>query len=437
MARSVGIPKGTRDFLPITMRQRAYVMRIIRDVYEAHGFDPIETPAIENIETLTGKYGEEGDQLLFKILKRGAKAATGECDLGLRYDLTVPLSRFVAMHQNEIPRLFKRYQLQSVYRADRPGHGRFREFMQCDIDIVGASAPVAEVGLLAAIFDVFVALKFDSVTLQLNDRRILRALIQVAGIDLELETTAIMAIDKLDKIGEEGVEKELENRGIPKTAAENLLKSLKSAENNEAELQRLETLFAGYEDALEALAELRRILTALEVCRGRHKIDLCPALARGLNYYTGAIFELRAEGLNSSIAGGGRYDKLIGSFAARDIPAVGISLGFERICVIMQEQGLFPDFSASADVMVACFNEESLAQQVSVAKKIRELGLSCELYPQNDKLGKQFKYANERAVSYVAIMGDEELSTQSVTIKNMHNGEQTTISIDALATFFQ
>lgn len=436
MAISVGIPKGTRDFLPMNVRQRAYVMQIIRQTYEGHGFDPIETPAIENIETLTGKYGEEGDQLLFKIMMRGAKAASGGCDLGLRYDLTVPLSRFVAMHQNEIPRIFKRYQLQSVYRADRPGHGRFREFMQCDIDVVGASAPLAEIGLLAAVLDVFAALKFGGITLQINDRRILRALIQTAGIPLELESSAIMAIDKLDKIGIEGVQNELQARGITAQAAQKLLAAIQSCETNEAELLRLETLFTHDDVALGALADMRTMVSALSEVAGEHRIVLTPALARGLNYYTGAIFEIQAEGLNSSIAGGGRYDELIGMFAGRSIPAVGISIGFERVCVLMQQRGLFPDFSACVDVMVACFNEKSMGHCLKLAQAIRGFGLSCEVYPQADKLAKQFKYANERNLTFVVIQGEDEIAHNTVTIKNLISGEQTTIGFDQMAHYF-
>ena len=225
-----GIPKGTRDFLPQQMKQRLGVMKVIREVYEKHGFLPIETPAIENIETLMGKYGEEGDQLLFKILMRGAKAASGQCDLGLRYDLTVPLSRFVAMHQNEIGRIFKRYQMQPVYRADRPGHGRFREFYQCDIDMIGAPAPIPEIELLHAVSDVFKTLNFDKLAIHINDRRILRAMIAVAGIDEALETTAITAIDKLDKIGNDGVLKELAQRGIAPESAQKLLSLLEVKE---------------------------------------------------------------------------------------------------------------------------------------------------------------------------------------------------------------
>ena len=433
MAIKAGIPKGTRDFLPQQMRERMFVMDTIRSTYEKHGFEPIETPAIENIETLMGKYGEEGDQLLFKILMRGAKAASGLCDLGLRYDLTVPLSRFVAMHQNEIGRIFKRYQIQPVYRADRPGHGRFREFYQCDIDMIGAPAPVAEIQLLHAVSDVFAALKFGGITIHLNDRRILRALIDVAGIPVELETTAITAIDKLDKIGRDGVLSELTERQIQPEAAQKLLDSIEPKDTNKNTLDALSVLFAGHDDALSAISELNIIADACSTfCADGCSVKINPSLARGLNYYTGAIFEIQAEGLNSSIAGGGRYDHLIGMFSGKDIPAVGISLGFERICVIMQERNMFDVQNRSVDVVMALFDKASLPASIEVSSIIRKLGLSCELYSGFDKIQKQFKYANERGAKYVALIGSEEMQKHEVTIKNMDAGTQTTGSWDKL-----
>lgn len=434
MAIKAGIPKGTRDFLPQQMRERMRVMDTIRRVYEKHGFEPIETPAIENIETLMGKYGEEGDQLLFKILMRGAKAASGQCDLGLRYDLTVPLSRFVAMHQNEIGRVFKRYQIQPVYRADRPGHGRFREFYQCDIDMIGAPAPVAEISLLHAVNDVFSELKFGDLTIHLNDRRVLRALIEVSDIPVELETTAITAIDKLDKIGRDGVAAELTQREIAPESAEKLLTVIEAKQNNDQTLADLETLFAGKSDALQAIREMRTIVKACEAfCVDGRSIKVNPALARGLNYYTGAIFEIQADGLGSSIAGGGRYDHLIGMFSGKDIPAVGISLGFERICVVMQERKMFDDTNRSVDVVIGLFDESSLAPSIEVSNKIRALGLSCELYSGFDKLAKQFKYANERGARYVALIGSEEMLRREVTLKDMLTASQTSGSWDKLA----
>ena len=426
------IPKGTRDFLPSQMRQRIQVMDTIRKVYEKHGFAPIETPAIENIETLMGKYGEEGDQLLFKILMRGAKAASGQCDLGLRYDLTVPLSRFVSMNQNEIGRIFKRYQIQPVYRADRPGHGRFREFYQCDIDMIGAPAPLPEIELLHAVGDVFAELKFDRLCIHLNDRRILRAMIEVCDIPAELETTAITAIDKLDKIGVDGVQKELSERGISMENAEKLLQRIQAAENNDLTLNALDALFADKPEARQAVSELRLIVDAVGHFDHAPQIRVSPELARGLNYYTGAIFEIQAEGLASSIAGGGRYDHLIGMFSGHDIPAVGISLGFERICVIMQERGMFDESTCDVDVVIAPALVQALNTATQLASRVRNLGFSCEIYPGFDKLGKQFKYANERHARYVIVLGEDELKDGTVTIKNMVSGEQKTGCADIL-----
>lgn len=425
-----GIPKGTRDFLPEQMKQRLEVMNTIRNVYEKHGFAPIETPAIENIETLMGKYGEEGDQLLFKILMRGAKAASGQCDLGLRYDLTVPLSRFVAMHQNEIGRIFKRYQMQPVYRADRPGHGRFREFYQCDIDMIGAPAPLPEIALLQAVNDVFIALHFDKLCIHINDRRILRALIECSHIPADKETDAITAIDKLDKIGIEGVTNELIQRGISDTSAAELLDHIQPKDSNDLTLQALSEYFADSPDAKQAIDELQIIVNASKSFNQPPQIRVNPALARGLNYYTGAIFEIQAEGLNSSIAGGGRYDHLIGMFSGRDIPAVGISLGFERICVIMQERNMFSNITNDVDVVIAPSTPNALNTAIAFSAKIRALGCTCEIYPGFDKLAKQFKYANDRNARFVAVFGDDELAKHSVTIKNMTTGQQVTKNID-------
>lgn len=430
-----GIPKGTRDFLPQQMKQRLEVMKVIREVYEKHGFLPIETPAIENIETLMGKYGEEGDQLLFKILMRGAKAASGQCDLGLRYDLTVPLSRFVAMHQNDIGRVFKRYQMQPVFRADRPGRGRFREFYQCDIDMIGAPAPVPEIELLHAVSDVFKALKFDKLVIHINDRRILRAMIAVSGIDASLETTAITAIDKLDKIGADGVLKELAQRGISAESAEKLLSFLECDGNNASTLAKMEGLFVDCEEAQQAIRELRIIVEASSSFDDGVAVRVSPELARGLNYYTGAIFEIQAEGLSSSIAGGGRYDRLIGMFSGRDIPAVGISLGFERICVIMEERGMFQNVESSVDVVAAPASLSALNAAVRFSSLVRNLGYSAEVYPGFDKLAKQFKYANERRTKFVAVFGEDELAQNAVSIKNMETGEQKTMPFEEVGAF--
>ncbi len=430
MAQKAAQPKGTRDFLPHTMRQRSYVIETIAAIYRKHGFEPIETPALENLDTLLGKYGEEGDQLLFRILKRGAKAGTGECDLGLRYDLTVPLARFIAMHQNDLPRIFKRYQIQPVWRADRPGHGRFREFYQCDIDVVGAQAPLADVDLLLAVVEVFDALAFNRLTLRLNDRRILRGLIEVAGIDIGQETTAIVALDKLDKIGAPGVETELQQRGIPAAAAASLLATLQDLQEAPEILPRLEALFADHPAALAGVHTLAQIQAAMA-----HQVSTSttlrvdPTLARGLNYYTGPIFEIQSQDLGSSLAGGGRYDGLIGTFLGRDIPACGVSLGLERILVVMEERDAFPGLRMSSDLMVALFDESTTHHALTAATALRAHGLEVDLYPQHDKMAKQFKYANERKIPWVLVIGPDEAKNDRVRLKRMHDGTHFDLSL--------
>jgi len=429
MSVKASLPKGTRDFLPRSVRQRAYVIDIIKRVYEAHGFEPLETPAIENIETLTGKYGEEGDQLLFKILKRGAKAATGECDLGLRYDLTVPLSRVVAMHFNDLPRVFKRYQIQPVWRADRPAKGRFREFYQCDIDVIGATSNLVEIDLLTAVAEVFDRLGFSDTTIRINDRRILRGLIAVSGIPPELEVDAITAIDKIDKIGPDGVRKEFNNRGVDADAGEALLNTLQRLQGTNTDLLNdMRSLFAEREDAHDAVEGLQTILDGLlasDVAAERIRID--PALARGLGYYTGPIYEVNSPGLAGSLGGGGRYDNLIGMFLGRDIPACGVSLGLERILVIMDERNMFPTRTHRLDVMVANFSSTTHLQTLALATTLRRAGLSVDLYPKKDKPAKQFKYANRRNIPFVTLIGRDEGRDGIVAVKNMTSGEQVTL----------
>ncbi|MDX9724686.1 MAG: histidine--tRNA ligase [Myxococcota bacterium] len=432
MAIKVGIPKGTRDHLPVAMRRREQVLAAIRRVYERHGFEPLETPAIENIETLSGKYGEEGDQLLFRILKRGAKAATGECDLGLRYDLTVPLARVVAMHQNELPKVFKRYQMQPVWRADRPGHGRFREFYQCDIDIVGAAEPVPEIDMLSAVAELFGELGFSAIALRLNDRRVLRGLIERAGVPAQRESQAIVAIDKLDKIGEDGVRRELLARGFVESVADALLELLRTASAGDV-LLALDGVFAGMPDALAGVANLRKIVRGLEQMElGATRLVVDPCLARGLDYYTGAIFEVQSEDLAGSLAGGGRYDKLIGMFSGRELPACGVSLGLERILVVMQERGMFDTGEHACDAMLAYFSEDTLGASLRCCARLRHHGLRVDLYPCADKLGKQFAHANQMNIPYVVLIGPEEAEAGVVKLKDMRSGEQLQLDMDAL-----
>jgi len=456
-----------RDFLPADVRRREYVMGVVRGVYERYGFEPLETPAVENIETLTGKYGEEGSQLIFKILKRGEHERTGEADLALRYDLTVPLARVVAEYGERLPKFFKRYQIQPVWRADRPARGRFREFYQCDVDAIGSRSMIVEAELCAAASDALEQLGFTNFTIRLNHRQVLAGVLDAAGVATELHGDALVALDKLDKIGAEGVRQELTTRGINYGASERLLdffdvKSLKRAAYlaaddeseyteleafNEAMLRHLVDFLGGHEAGARGVDELRQILqfaTAAGV-GGRIKIDA--SLARGLSYYTGAIMEISVPDLAGSLGGGGRYDNLVGKFSGRDIPACGFSLGLERIIVVMTEREMFPVkvLRNSADVLVAIWNEESVARSLALARKLREDGLELarnlggdpfrvDVYPvPGDKLGKQLKYASSYGVPLVVVEGEEERKRGEITFKVMSTGDQFTVASADLA----
>jgi histidyl-tRNA synthetase len=426
-------PSGTRDFLPDDIRRRQHVIGVIRDVYEKYGYEPLETPAFENIETLLGKYGEEGNKLIFKILKRGEHERTGEADLALRYDLTVPLARVVAQYQNELPKFFKRYQIQPVWRADRPAKGRFREFYQCDIDAIGSTSLVVEAEQLAAVCEVLTHLGFDDFVVRINHRRALTALLECAGIPPERHADALVALDKLDKIGIEGVEQELRNRGIDATATTACLQFFSGVSREDPRspgpLQRIRDFVGSHHAgpaAVDALDEIVR-LTDGGPAHGRVRID--PSLARGLSYYTGAIMEVAVPDLAGSLGGGGRYDNLIGMFLGRDVPACGFSLGLERIIVVMTERNMFPaDVARSAvDILVTVWNDAALGAAVALAGDLRKSGLRVEIYPEADKLGKQFKYASSRHVPFVAIEGDDERAAGAVAIKDLRSGEQASV----------
>jgi histidyl-tRNA synthetase len=404
-------PSGTRDFLPEDVRRREYVIGTVRRVYERYGYEPLETPAFENIETLLGKYGEEGNKLIFKILKRGEHEQSGEADLALRYDLTVPLARVVAQYQNELPKFFKRYQIQPVWRADRPAKGRFREFFQCDIDSIGSTSPVVEVEQLAAVSEVLATLGFSDFRVRLNHRQELPKLLgQYFGIiDPPKQAEALITLDKLDKIGVEGVSDELAKRGL--TDGARALQGLKEAVAHPVP------------ETLAQMIELGRGTAA------EGKVAFDPFLARGLSYYTGAIMEISVPDLAGSLGGGGRYDNLVGMFLGRDVPACGFSLGLERIIVVMTERGMFPASVAggNADVMVTIWNDGSRSDALSLAGQLRGGGLRVDVYPDADKLGKQFKYASSRNVPFVAIVGDDEKANGTVSVKDMKSGEQQTI----------
>lgn len=427
-------PSGTRDFLPDDVRRREYVIDVVRGVYQRHGFEPLETPAFENIETLLGKYGEEGNKLIFKILKRGEHEASGEADLALRYDLTVPLARVVAQYQNELPRFFKRYQIQPVWRADRPARGRFREFYQCDIDSVGSTSPIVEVEILGAVSEILTTLGFTDFSIRLNHRRLLTSMLELCGVPAHVHGDALVALDKLDKIGVDGVTAEFAARGIAADAGAKALSFFVAgiAAAPQAVLDRLTGLL-GDHDGLANLAAIVG-LTQSTPAAGRIRVD--PSLARGLSYYTGAIMEIAVEGIGS-LGGGGRYDNLVGMFLGRDVPACGFSLGLERIIVLMTERNMFPASVAgsSVDILVTLWNDESRADAVALAAELRQRGLRVDLYPEADKLGKQFKYASSRNAPFVAILGDDERAKREVAVKDLRSGEQVSMPRDQVAGF--
>jgi histidyl-tRNA synthetase len=412
-----------RDFLPEDVRRREYVIGIIKGVYERYGFEPLETPAVENIETLLGKYGDEGNKLIFKILMRGEHAATGQADLALRYDLTVPLARVIAHHRSKLPPLFKRYQIQPVWRADRPARGRFREFYQCDVDSLGSTSPAIEAELCAAVSDALIALGFEDFVIRLNHRRLLTAILNAAGIRPEWHGRALIAIDKLDKVGVDGVAKELSeySTDLARDVGQ-LLSRLPDSHGPEA-LDRASQLLDADRPpgGAEAVENLRAILglTNCTSAAGRMRVDL--TLARGLSYYTGAIMEINVADLGGSLGGGGRYDNLVGMFLGQDIPACGFSLGLERILVVMTERGMFPDSLAltPADVMIATFDAGGAAEAMRVAGQLREEGLRVLVYPDADKIGKQIKYADGRGIPYVALLGEDEIRDRMLTIKDL------------------
>ena len=467
--------RGMRDFLPSDVRKRNYVVGIIKEVYESYGFEPLETPAVENIETLTGKYGEEGNQLIFKILKRGEKLDINDkelADLALRYDLTVPLARVVAQHKNDLPKFFKRYQIQPVWRADRPARGRFREFYQCDVDAIGSSSMIVEAELCSAVCEILQRLGFDDFTIRINSRKLLAEILNQVEIPYSQHTDALIAIDKLDKIGIDGVLSELDERGIEFEKGEKLIDFFRKTSNllntfqtlftttdsiisafskeskntiestsqmiNEAFVVEFSKFFESSESIYSGLIEIEQILNLMEKsgAKGIKRVVLDPSLARGLSYYTGTIFEVRLEAgdFAGSIGGGGRYDGLIGMFGKEQIPACGFSLGLERILVVMEERGMFQKLIDdgklkldSADVLVTNLSEESTGEALRLAGDLRRAGLRVVVYPETAKLDKQLKYASQLNVEFVCILGENELAENKVTVKNLRTREQQTV----------
>jgi histidyl-tRNA synthetase len=436
--------RGMRDFLPEDVGRRQYVIGVIAGVYQRYGFEPLETPAVENIDTLLGKYGEEGDRLIFRILKRGEEGKTGEADLALRYDLTVPLARVVAQYQAELPKFFKRFQIQPVWRADRPQKGRFREFYQCDVDAMGTTSAVVEAELCAAVSDVLHELGFEKFDIIINHRALLTAILRRHGVLDHQHGEAITTIDKMDKIGVAGVERELLQRGYTATQANGLSADF----GHGAPAHRFEWL-DGYARDLGMSGEpaVRNLQEIRELCKGtsaeRH-LRFEPSLARGLSYYTGAIFEIKVEDLAGSLGGGGRYDNLIGMFSGRQVPAAGFSLGLERILVVMSERRMFPDAAqrSPADLMVTIchFNDgvdelELKAEALRLATQLRNGELSVEVFPEVTDLGRQIKYAAGRGIPFASVIGAREREAGRVSLRELATREQVDLSIDEVVPY--
>ncbi len=424
-----------RDFLPEDVRRRQYVIGVITDVYQKYAFEPLETPAVENLETLQGKYGEEGDRLIFKILKRGEGAETGQADLALRYDVTVPLARVVAEYRAKLPKFFKRYQIQPVWRADRPQKGRFREFYQCDVDAIGSTSMTVEAELLSAAADVLLKLGFKDFTIVVNHRKVLNAVLEKAGVPVGLHGAALVIMDKADKIGVDGVRKELGEKGLPVEVADTLLEQLNGTPPADLSRWMGQQSAVLNDDGKAGIEDLRQLFALCQSTRAGAHLALDRSLARGLSYYTGPIFEIRVADLAGSLGGGGRYDNLIGMFSGDNIPASGISLGLERILVVMAERNMFPAsaVAAPADVMVVQWFANRTNLYLSFAMELRDAGLRVELYPESPiedgkKVGdRQFKYASARGIPYVAVIGADELANDTVAIKNMKTGEQKSV----------
>ncbi len=442
MAQKPSIPKGTRDFSPAETMRRGYIFDTVKSVFRLFGYAPLETPSMENLSTLLGKYGDEGDKLLFKILNSGdysagldaeeLRTASKICEKGLRYDLTVPFARYVVQHQSEIAFPFKRYQIQPVWRADRPQKGRYREFYQCDVDVIGSHSLLSEVELIDIVRRVFDKLRI-SVTLKMNNRKILYGIAQTIGhADKMIDIT--VAIDKLDKIGIDNVKCELRERGIGDEAIAALEPILELSGDNNAKLARLREIIGSSETGMAGVEEMQTIFDHAERLGIGLPIELDLSLARGLNYYTGAIFEVKANDFQiGSICGGGRYDDLTGIFGMPGMSGVGISFGADRIYDVMAGLSLFPDeVDCSTRVMFANLGEEEQAASLALLGELRDAGIAAEIYPDNGKMKKQMEYANRRAIPLVVIIGSQELAEREATLKDMRSGEQRKVPFDRL-----
>ena len=446
MAQKPSIPKGTRDFSPEEMLRRTYIFDTIKSVFRLFGYSPLETPSMENLSTLLGKYGDEGDKLLFKILNSGdygAKLSEEELrqaskisEKGLRYDLTVPFARYVVQHQNEIVFPFKRYQIQPVWRADRPQKGRYREFYQCDVDVIGSKSLLSEVELVDIVARVFAKLGI-SVTLKMNNRKILYGIAESIGhADKMIDIT--VAIDKLDKIGLDNVKAELRERGIDDTAIDKLQPILELSGSNAEKLAKLEDVISGSAMGMLGIEEMRTIFNNVEQLGIALVPELDLSLARGLNYYTGAIFEVKANDFQiGSISGGGRYDDLTGIFGMPGMSGVGISFGADRIYDVMSGLDLFPkELACSTKVLFVNLGEQEQIASMRIISKLRDRGVAVEIYPEASKMKKQMEFANRRAIPFVVIIGSDELQRGVATVKNMVSGEQQEVGFEELVAMF-
>ena len=447
------IPKGTRDFSPAIMAKRNYIFDTIKGVFKLYGFQAIETPAMENLSSLMGKYGEEGDKLLFKVLNSGdflkkttneelternpLKLSTKISEKGLRYDLTVPFARYVVQHRNDIQFPFKRYQIQPVWRADRPQKGRYREFYQCDVDVIGSNSLLSEVELVQIISNVFAKLGLNTVT-KLNNRKILSGIAEIIG-QKEKIVDITVAIDKLDKIGLENVNKELIEKGIPEEAIEQLQPIIKLSGTNEEKLDKLSEVLAASEIGLKGIEELRKVFSYLSNFELETEVELDLTLARGLSYYTGAIFEVKAKDYAiGSICGGGRYDDLTGIFGLKDVSGVGVSFGADRIFDVLTGLDKFPaSAEATTQLLFVNFGEKEEAYTLPLLEKLRKASISTEIYPDKAKMKKQMTYANKKNIPYVAIIGENEMEKGKISLKNMESGEQTPLSINEIISLLK
>ncbi|MFO7574556.1 MAG: histidine--tRNA ligase [Bacteroidales bacterium] len=452
MPAKPAIPKGTRDFSPDEMQRRYHIFDTIKSVFTLYGYQPIETPAMENLSTLLGKYGDEGDRLLFRILNSGnflsnidsdeltsadpAPLSARICEKGLRYDLTVPFARYVVQHRNEITFPFKRFQIQPVWRADRPQKGRYREFYQCDADVIGSDSMINEYELILIIREVFRRLGLKSV-IKLNNRKILTGIAEIAGVGDRI-TDITVEIDKLEKTGIESVTGSLSQKGIPDSSIEMIIPLLKLSGSADARLDHLEKIFAGSEAGLKGIAEMRELLAYMKEEESTG-VELDLSLARGLNYYTGAIIEVKSLDMEiGSICGGGRYDDLAGIFGMEGVSGVGVSFGADRIYDVMLQADMFPPFSKTGTrILIVNFGGSELGYAIKIAHLLREKGVNTEVYPDAVRMKKQFSYADSRHIPEVLIAGADEISAGEVTIKEMAGGNQLRLTIDELLSRYE